>query len=169
MTSIKSAGFSDLHIIHNLAHRIWPDAYGDILSPEQLKYMLEEIYSLASLENQFIALQHTFFLVLNNNIPVGFASFSLKENTSATYRLHKIYVLPHQQGAGIGKLLLTYVINSIKSLGATSLELNVNRHNKARLFYEKYGFTVTGEEDIDIGQGYYMNDYVMSCQLTAHS
>ena len=165
MTSIKSAGFSDLPVIHNLAHRIWPDAYGDILSPEQLKYMLEEIYSLASLQNQFVALQHNFILVLDNNIPVGFASFSPKEKNGTIYRLHKIYVLPQQQGTGTGKLLLAHVINSIKSLGATSLELNVNRHNKARLFYEKQGFTIIGEEDIDIGQGYFMNDYVMSCQL----
>jgi diamine N-acetyltransferase len=165
MTSIKSAGLSDLPVIHNLAHRIWPDAYGEILSPEQLKYMLEEIYSLTSLQNQFVALQHNFILVLDNNIPVGFASFSPKKINGTTYRLHKIYVLPQQQGTGTGKLLLAHVINAIKSLGATSLELNVNRHNKARLFYEKQGFIIIGEEDIDIGQGYFMNDYVMSCEL----
>jgi GNAT superfamily N-acetyltransferase len=165
MTSVKSAGFSDLPVIHSLAHRIWPDAYADILSPEQLKYMLEEIYSLASLQNQFVALQHNFALVLDNDIPVGFASFSPNEKNGTTYRLHKIYVLPQRQGTGTGKLLLAHVINSIKALGATSLELNVNRHNKARLFYEKQGFRIISEEDIDIGQGYFMNDYVMSCQL----
>jgi diamine N-acetyltransferase len=161
MTSIKSAGFDDLPVIHNLAHRIWPDAYGEILSPGQLKYMLEEIYSLPSLRNQLVVLRHNFILVLDNNIPVGFASYSPKEKNGPAYRLHKIYVLPQQQGTGTGKLLLTHVINSIKSLGGTSLELNVNRHNKATLFYEKQGFTITGEEDIDIGEGYFMNDYVM--------
>ena len=165
MTPIKSAGFSDLPVIHDLAHRIWPDAYGEILSPEQMKYMLEQIYSLPSLQNQLITLKHTFILILDNNIPVGFASFSLKEKNSTVYRLHKIYVLPQQQGTGTGKLLLAHVINTIRSLGATSLELNVNRHNKARLFYEKQGFTIIGEEDIDIGQGYFMNDYVMKLAL----
>src|SRR5258705_2004728 len=130
MISIKRACLSDLPVIHNLAHRIWPCAYGDILSAEQLKYMLEEIYSIPSLQNQFVALQHNFILVLDNNIPVGFASFSPKEKNSCTYRLHKIYVLPQQQGAGTGKLLLMHIINTIKSSGATSLELNVNRYNK---------------------------------------
>ncbi|MEP6951712.1 MAG: GNAT family N-acetyltransferase [Ginsengibacter sp.] len=165
MASIKSAGFSDLPLIHDLAHRIWPDAYGKILSPEQLQYMLGQIYSLASLQNQLVALKHTFILILDNNIPAGFASFSPKEKNGTIYRLHKIYVLPQQQGAGTGKLLLAHVINSIKSLGATSLELNVNRYNKARLFYEKQGFTIIGQEDIDIGQGYFMNDYVMKLTI----
>jgi len=165
MTSIKSAVFSDLPVIRDLAQRIWPHAYGEILSPEQLKYMLEQIYSLASLQNQLVALNHAFILVLDNNIPVGFASFSPKEKNRKIYRLHKIYVLPQQQGTGTGKLLLAHVINSIKSMGATSLELNVNRHNTARLFYEKHGFTIIGEEDIDIGQGYFMNDYVMKLAL----
>ena len=163
MASIKNAAFNDLPVIHDLAHRIWPDAYGDILSPEQMKYMLEQIYSLASLQNQFTDLQHTFILVTHDNhVPCGFASFSPKEKNSTTYRLHKIYILPQQQGTGTGKFLLTYIINSIKSSGATSLELNVNRFNKARFFYEKQGFTITGQEDIDIGSGFFMNDYVMN-------
>jgi len=53
------------------------------------------------------------------------------------------------------------VVNSVKGMSATSLTLNVNRHNKARFFYEKYGFVIIGEEDIDIGEGYFMNDYIM--------
>ena len=165
MISIRSATFSDLAVVHDLAHQIWPHAYGDILSHGQLKYMLEEIYSMSSLQNQLTALQHNFILVLKDNIPVGFASFSPKEKNSTAYRLHKIYVLPEQQGTGTGKFLLAYVINSIKSLGGTSLELNINRYNKARFFYEKQGFTITGMEDIDIGRGYFMNDYVMTCLL----
>jgi ribosomal protein S18 acetylase RimI-like enzyme len=43
--------------------------------------------------------------------------------------------------------------------------VNVNRHNKALHFYEKYGFKIIREEDIDIGEGYFMNDYVMELKL----
>lgn len=161
MISIKRATLDDLPTIHELAHKIWPAAYSDILSQEQLEYMLDLIYSLSSLHHQLIDLKHDFFIVLDKNIPAGFASVSQKELNSTTYRLHKIYVLPQQQGSGIGKLLLTHVINSIKLSGGTSLELNVNRHNKARHFYEKTGFKIIGEEDIDIGKGYFMNDFIM--------
>jgi ribosomal protein S18 acetylase RimI-like enzyme len=53
------------------------------------------------------------------------------------------------------------LITAIKQKGATSLLLNVNRNNPTKGFYEKLGFTVIKEEDIDIGNGYFMNDYVM--------
>ena len=165
MKSIKVAGLNDLSTIHNLAHAIWPYAYGDILSAAQLNYMLEKIYSHASLQNQFVILQHNFVLVSDNDIPVGFTSFSAKEKNSSVFRLHKIYVLPQQQGNGTGKMLLEYVINSVREMGATSLELNVNRFNKARYFYEKHGFVITGEVDIYIGEGYFMNDYLMEFSL----
>lgn len=165
MISIRSAIADDLPAIHDLAHKIWPDTYSHILSPDQLEYMLDLIYSLTSLHHQLINLKHNFFIALDNNIPVGFASFSQKEVNNATYRLHKIYISPQQQGTGTGKLLLAEVINSIKSSGGNSIELNVNRHNMARHFYEKLGFKIIGEEDIDIGKGFFMNDFVMRLSL----
>ena len=54
----------------------------------------------------------------------------------------------------------------MKAKGATVLQLNVNRHNTAKSFYEKLGFAVIKEEDIDIGSGYFMNDYIMEKRLT---
>ncbi|MEO8766334.1 MAG: GNAT family N-acetyltransferase [Ginsengibacter sp.] len=165
MPRIKNADFADLPIIHDLAQRIWPYAYGELLSTGQLKYMLEKIYSLPSLQNQFNVLKHSFILVFCNDLPVGFASYSPNDHDAVTYRLHKIYVLPGQQGTGAGKLLLEHVVNRSKLSGALFLELNVNRFNKARLFYERHGFAIVGEEDIDIGGGYFMNDYVMNLAL----
>ncbi|MDQ2718582.1 MAG: GNAT family N-acetyltransferase [Bacteroidota bacterium] len=161
MISIKSAGVNDLKVIHELAHSIWPSAYGEILSESQLKYMLEKIYSLLSLQNQFSVLKHQFIIVVDNETPVGFASYSLHKDDHKVFHLNKIYVLSQEQGKNIGKLVLNYVIDQIKNSGATSLQLNVNRNNKALHFYEKQGFKIIREEDIDIGEGYFMNDYVM--------
>ena len=165
MISIKEAALKDLPVINNLAHAIWPSAYGEILSSGQLRYMLDKIYTLASLENQLLNLHHNFIIAYDENVPVGFASFSSKEEDISVYHLHKIYVLPRQQGSGTGKMLLDFVVNAIKDRRATALTLNVNRYNKARFFYEKKGFTISGEVDIDIGEGYFMNDYVMELLL----
>lgn len=57
--------------------------------------------------------------------------------------------------------MIDHVIETIKSRGATSLQLNVNRQNPAQHFYKKLGFLVIKEEDIDIGSGFFMNDFVM--------
>ena len=165
MQEIHKAGIKDIDLVQELAFSIWPDAYGSILSKDQLNYMLELIYSKDALTKQ-IESGYQFILVYENDIAVGFASYSPKiTGNQAIFRLHKLYVLPNQQGKGTGKLLLNFIIEKIKEEGATILELNVNRHNKAFHFYTKLGFTISKEEDIDIGNGYFMNDYVMELKM----
>lgn len=164
MIEIKRAGINDMPKVHQLAHEIWPSAYSSILSTEQLEYMLNLIYSIPSLEHQYSVLKHQFILVFENEIAIGFASFSQHEDASI-YHLNKIYVLPGMQGKNIGKKILNYITQEIKKTGAATLQLNVNRYNTARNFYEKQGFKIIREEDIDIGEGYFMNDYVMELKL----
>ncbi|MEO8823880.1 MAG: GNAT family N-acetyltransferase [Ginsengibacter sp.] len=164
MIEIKPAQIGDLGTIQRLAHEIWPNAYLEILGQQQLDYMLEKIYSLPSLQHQFTVLKHHFILLADETVPAGFASFSSHED-AAIFHLNKIYVLPSLQGKQLGKQLLNYIISEIKKSGATSLQLNVNRYNKALHFYEKQGFKIIREEDIDIGSGYFMNDYVLELKF----
>ncbi|WP_225975267.1 GNAT family N-acetyltransferase [Anseongella ginsenosidimutans] len=71
-----------------------------------------------------------------------------------------MYVLPETQGKGTGRFLINTVELKAKEQGCQVLELNVNRFNKARSFYEKLGFKVQRTEDIPIGP-FFMNDYIM--------
>jgi ribosomal protein S18 acetylase RimI-like enzyme len=57
--------------------------------------------------------------------------------------------------------MLDAIYSEIKKNGAGSIELNVNRYNNALAFYQKLGYEILREEDIDIGEGFYMNDYVL--------
>lgn len=156
--TIRSAGTEDINTIVSLAYQVWPNAYGHILSGEQLQYMLQLFYSPAALAKQMQ--QHYFLLAQLYGEAVGFASFSAG-NHPGIYKLHKIYVRTDIQGKGLGKALIDAVVSAIEIENATALHLNVNRHNKAKTFYEKFGFSVIKEEDTDIGNGYFMNDYVM--------
>jgi len=62
--------------------------------------------------------------------------------------------------------MMDYLVNELRNKNATALDLNVNRYNgKAQSFYERYGFRVIKVEDIDIGGGYFMNDYVLRYTL----
>jgi GNAT superfamily N-acetyltransferase len=157
---IRPADLDDINIIGFLAQQIWPDTYGDILSPEQLKYMLKQIYSPRSLHRQMVDEHHQFLIVEQDEEPIGFASWSTSADPGV-FKLHKIYILSGRQGKGLGKTLLQFIFETIRPEGATRLRLNVNRYNKARQFYERIGFAVIGEEDIDIGHGYFMNDFIM--------
>jgi ribosomal protein S18 acetylase RimI-like enzyme len=161
MVTIQQATADDLATIRKLAYAIWPVAYGDILSAHQLQYMLGKFYSLSSLEHQFTFSKHKFIIALDDTTPIGFASFSPHQDDHTIFHLNKLYVLPDYQGQKIGQLLLDFIISEIKNSGATSLQLNVNRNNKAIHFYEKQDFTIIRKEDIDIGEGYFMNDFVM--------
>lgn len=164
MIVIRQAKIEDMPAVRDLAYQIWPSAYGEILTKAQLDYMLGKSYSLTSLEHQFNVLKHNFIIVANDEIPVGFASYSPHDN-ALEYHLNKIYLLKNQQGKNSGKRMLDYIIEAIKKTGAKALYLNVNRYNRAVHFYEKQGFKIIREEDIDIGEGFFMNDYVMELKL----
>ncbi len=161
---IITATKEQLPIIRDLAYKIWPDTYGQILSSEQLEYMLLNFYNIPSLEEQFDNGQ-VFLLVKEEENFLGFAAYQINCKTEGKTKLHKIYVLPETQGKGIGKLLLQEVENRARLHGNTHLFLNVNKYNKAQEFYKSQGFVVVLEEVIDIGHGYVMDDYVMEKEL----
>jgi diamine N-acetyltransferase len=75
-------------------------------------------------------------------------------------------VLPENHGKGFGKILVDEVVRRVSLDGGQTLDLNVNRFNKAKHFYEKLGFKVIGEEDVPIGP-YFMNDFVMRLEINA--
>jgi len=160
--SIRYTSTADIPLIRELTFKVWPQTYADIISKEQIEYMLEMMYSEASLQKQMN--DGCRFIIVNDGVEaVGFASFQEIEPT--VFKLHKIYVLFSQQGKGTGRFLINYIINEIQKEKATALELQVNRTNKAKNFYEKLGFIVIEEKDFDIGNGYLMQDYIMAKKL----
>ncbi|MGV3637530.1 MAG: GNAT family N-acetyltransferase [Flavobacteriales bacterium] len=162
---LRQATVADVPLIRAIAGTTWPIAYGDILSPAQLRYMLERMYSAAALREQMLVKGHRFILAVRQEETLGFAAFEPHHGGRAVTRLHKLYVLPAAQGSGAGRLLLNGVLERALADGDRAVELNVNRFNTARRFYEHCGFRVVRDEVIDIGQGYVMDDHVMRLDL----
>lgn len=156
--SITKVTEDAIPLIRELTYQVWPQTYRGILSDEQVAYMLDLMYSEDSLRSQ-MAEGSQFIIVYDHAEPVGFASY--QRLTPDTYKLHKIYILPSQQGKGTGRFLVSYILNEIKKEGGTSLHLQVNRNNKAKQFYERLGFTQIEQIKLDIGKGYFMDDYIM--------
>ena len=153
-----------LPIIKDLAYSIWPSTYGEILSSEQLNYMLDNFYSIENLENQMDKGQ-VFELLFEDSNVVGFVAYELNCNETGLLKIHKIYLLPETQGKGFGKFMIDEVVKIAKNNHQKGVFLNVNKYNKAKFFYEKLGFTITKEEVIDIGNNYIMDDYVMELKF----
>ena len=162
---VREVSEEDLWQVRELAFQIFPVTYQDIVDPRQIDYMMDLIYSPESLVAQWDSGQN-FLIVYSEETPMGFASYTML-NEEGDFKLNKIYLDNRLQGKGLGRWLLNDVISRVKSEGGRALQLNVNRHNKARNFYEKMGFLLLKEELIDIGSGYFMDDYVMEMSLKA--
>lgn len=162
MFEIRNVSEADIPALRELVFKVWPQTYRGMITDEQIEYMLDLMYSESSLLKQMRD-GARFIFIDNDGEPVGYASF--QQVGPGLFKLHKIYVLPGQQGKGTGKYMIEYIIEEVKKQGATSLQLQVNRRNRAKNFYEKLGFSVIQSCDFDIGNGYVMDDYVMEKKL----
>ena len=165
MISIIPATTNDYKTIQNIALQTWPIAYGEILSKAQLDYMLDAFYNEEALKDSVANKGHHFILAKEGEGILGFASYEHHYNQKQQTKIHKIYILPQTQGKGIGKKLIDYVEKVAKENDSTALSLNVNRFNKALHFYQKLGFEIVEEVNIELEHGYLMEDYVMEKKL----
>ena len=159
---IRPATLSDRALIRSISERTWPSTYGHIISQEQIDFMLEWMYSDVSLEKQMNTVCEFYIANLNGD-DVGFCSVSpeAEDTNEVAHKLNKLYVLPSAQGTGAGKALLNKSIEVAKASGSSSLFLQVNKQNDAYAFYLKHGFVKEQEFKFDIGNGFFMDDYVM--------
>lgn len=164
MILLRKGKEEDIESIQNIAYQTWPYAYSSLISQDQIDYMLKKMYNRGELLSQ-LQQGYTFLVAEEDDIDLGFAVFSIIDSTNHIYKLHKLYVLPEVHGKGLGKLLINEVVNLVRKVGGVSLELNVNRENNAVKFYKAAGFTVKETVDLDIGNGFLMNDYVMHKRL----
>jgi GNAT superfamily N-acetyltransferase len=164
MYLIRDATVADVDAILKIAEQTWWPTYEPLLGREQVAYMLATIYAPDKIMAQVKNREQTFLLLLENEQPVAFAAYSPREEDRDIYKLHKLYCLPATQGKGYGKILINAVMDKTIEAGKHTLDLNVNRYNKAKDFYQRMGFTIAYEEDIPIGP-YWMNDYVMRIAL----
>lgn len=164
MISIRKTSPPDFPIIQSIAYQTWPETYGQILSKAQLNFMLDKFYALDFLKlnsdnNQL------FYIIEENQKPIGFIGIEHNFEGKLLTKIHKLYVLPNNQGKGIGKLIISFIADLAKKSQSECLILNVNRFNKATIFYQKTGFKIIQEVNIEIGNGYLMEDFVMEKQI----
>ncbi|WDF68742.1 GNAT family N-acetyltransferase [Sphingobacterium oryzagri] len=154
---IVLANENDRPIIEALAQRSWRAGYVDVLSAQQIDFMLNKSYSQAGLLEAMQQGQ-VFYLGFAEDKPVGF--IALQKQTSTVLRIEKLYLIPTVQGKGYGRDFIDFALAQAREAQIALLELNVNRKNKAYYFYLKQGFEVVKEVDIPY-HGFVLDDYVM--------
>ena len=161
MFTFHSTSICDAQQVRELASKIWEPTYKDILPKEQLDYMFEMMYSEENIIKQMNN-GNMFFITKESDKPVGYVSIEKKEE--GVFIIQKLYALPEMHGKGSGRFMVEQAISYIKKDLLTAnfeIELYVNRQNPAVEFYKHIGFEEIATRDHHIGNGYYMNDYIM--------
>lgn len=166
MIEIVPASIDLLPEVKSIAHRTWPSTFSQILTKEQIDYMLEGMYALDTLQSLVKDKGHHYVLAKDETDYLGFCSYEHDSNQSNKTKIHRIYLLPETQGKGLGRLLINYVVDQARKKNQAAIYLNVNKFNeKAIQFYERIGMRKAKEEVIDIGNGFVMDDFVMEMDL----
>jgi ribosomal protein S18 acetylase RimI-like enzyme len=143
--------------IQTMADQIWRDHYPEIIGMEQVEYMLGRFYSREAMLQQMRDGQQ-FYRVMLDGQPKGF--LAIEARGEGNYFLNKLYIDTREQGRGLGQAIWQNVLLLLSDL--REMRLQVNRQNyKAINFYFKVGFVIERVADFDIGDGYFMNDFVM--------
>lgn len=161
----RIATIADVQRIREIAEITWPVTYSDIISAEQIDFMLNWMYNTTTISNAINSIAQDFIVLLKDDEIIGFSGIEHNYENQPITRIHKLYVLPDNQGIGCGKTLLKAVISEAKKNESKLLHLNVNKQNPAVQFYNKFGFIIEKEEVLSIGNGFVMDDYIMVLPL----
>jgi GNAT superfamily N-acetyltransferase len=154
---LKIAELSDVPLIQSLAEQIWKKHYTEIISKQQIEYMLEKMYSTKKLSEEINLPNYDYYIAYVNDKATGF--FAISKEKEDNYLLNKFYILQSQQSTGLGQIIFNQVF---EKKNYKKIELFVNRQNfKSINFYFKLGFKITAVVDNHIGENYYMNDFIM--------
>ena len=144
-----------------MAEKIVREHFDPIIGKEQNDYMIAMFQTPEAIHHQ---LEHgyRYYFVLEDNRKIGFLAFYPKQDVMY---LSKFYLYRSERGKGYSREMLDFVKRNALNEGLKAIELNVNRFNMAVQVYEKLGMHVIRTEKNDIGDGYYMDDYVFRLDL----
>lgn len=160
---ISPVRLDEAEAVVDLAGRVWRAHYPGIITPAQIEYMLAQRYRPV-LVRQFIARGDHWLAARAEGALVGFVHGH--PLNAGDYKLDKLYVDLDWQRHGIGGKLIDELAARVVHHGFVRLVLRVNRQNQQAITaYLKHGFTVTTIHLEDIGNGFIMDDYVMTKEL----
>lgn len=144
-----------------LATSIVREHFDPLIGEAQNDYMISLFQTVDAISEQ-LNKGYQYYFVMDGQETVGFLAFYPKE--SFCY-LSKFYLYKDFRGQGISKQMLDFVIENAREKQLESVQLNVNRNNMAVTVYKSLGFSIIREEKNDIGNGFFMDDYVMEKKI----
>lgn len=160
MENFVKATFDDAAELAGLAEIIWREHYTPIIGKDQVEYMLENFQSREVIGSQINEGEQSYYLIKLKSETIGY--FSIKPQNNMLF-LSKVYILKPHRNKGIGKTVFHFITNEARTVGLNGIYLTVNKNNKNSIkAYENMGLKKESSAITDIGNGYVMDDYIMS-------
>lgn len=159
--AIRFASEAEIPALRALAERIWRVSYAEMITPEQIDYMLTWMYAPGTIARE-MAEGVVWEIASLDGEMVGFHSCTLAAAENRL-KLNKLYLLPELQGSGLGQQMLERVHTLAAQRGARQVWLQVNKQNaRALRAYERAGYVVERSAVFDIGGGFVMDDFILT-------
>jgi GNAT superfamily N-acetyltransferase len=159
--SITALRDADIAPVCALAREIWMQHYPGIITVRQIEYMLAQRYSPAAIRMQLQSREAWWDKLEVRGELCGFASYE-RGTEARAMKLDKLYVHQLFRGKGYGAALIDHVAEVARQQGMDKLYLQVNKYNHGSVAaYLRVGFAVAKTVKVDIGNGFFMDDYVM--------
>jgi diamine N-acetyltransferase len=159
--SIAPVRDADIGPVCALAREIWLQHYPGIITVRQIEYMLAQRYSPAAIRMQLQAGAAWWDKLEVRGELCGFASYE-RGTEARAMKLDKLYVHQLVRGRGYGTALIDHVAKVAGRQGMNKLTLQVNKYNHGSVAaYRRAGFAVAKTVKVDIGNGFFMDDYMM--------
>ena len=154
---------NDFKHLEPFAASIWEQHYTPIIGADQVTFMLDKYQSAQAMFDQF-SVGYKYALVIFGGQKAGYFAFDGKAKKEVF--ISKLYIHKDFRRRGLGKYILDFIAKEARSLGCAAMTLSVNKDNSDSIqFYISYGFQTIKAQKVAIGEGFYMDDYVMSCPV----
>ena len=125
--------------------------------------MLNKYQSAQAMFDQFSA-GYKYAVVISGGQKAGYFAYDGKAEKDVF--ISKLYIHKDFRRRGLGRRILDFISKEARALGCMAMTLSVNKDNSNSIqFYTAYGFQTIKAQKVAIGEGYYMDDYVMSCPV----
>ncbi len=142
-----------------LADSIWHEYWPDIISPEQTDYMVEKFQSKDAIIDQLANKNYEYYFINNGTENVGFVG--LQPDDEKLF-LSKLYLTKDNRGKGYSSEAFNFLEGICRDRDLDAIWLTVNKHNRQAIdVYKVKGFETVRKQTTDIGEGFFMDDFVM--------
>lgn len=155
---LKVKTLEEIQGVCDLADEIWHEHFTPIIGIEQVEYMINKFQSFNAIKNQ-IDSGYEYYLFNYKGEFVGYTG--MKKEDSSLF-LSKLYIKKDYRGNKIAKEAMKFMVELCKAMSLDQICLTVNKNNYNTIaVYEKIGFIKTRMQKADIGNGFFMDDYIM--------